>query len=59
VCGHGIQTRKKRLKAKTTPARSAPAKPIPRLRASRWVPKAATNTLRTAMSPSDHQKGRR
>lgn len=58
VCGHETQTTKKRLKAKTTPASSAPANRCPSARASRNVPNAATKTFRTATTPSDHQKGR-
>jgi hypothetical protein len=56
VCGQATQTRKNRLKAKTTPASSAPPKRMPSARPSRYVPIAATKTLRAAARPSDHQK---
>jgi hypothetical protein len=44
-----------RLKAKTSPAVSAPPKRIPSARASKNIPKAATHSLRTPVQGSAAQ----
>ena len=58
IVGHATQVTDQRLKPKTSPASSAPPWRIPSSRPSRYVPKAATKSLSTAMTPSAVHRSR-
>ena len=57
VSGHGEPDDEEGAEREHEPARSAPPKRMPSARASRNVPKAATNSLSTAITASDFQNG--
>jgi len=58
VSANGSHTTNTRPKAKTSPARNAPAKRAHSARASTNVPSAATNSFSAPIRLRDHQKGR-